>query len=243
MFDAAKADEPPPRVLRRTLGAVAAAGVATAVATHAAGSVAVGAGTGALGTGTAAGAKLGGGVLMVGVVKWGVVGLVGGVAVMGAVDGAQRLALEAHPAPVAASALLGGPTAVRYVVARPPSSAAAASNDEADRDHPPPPAPPAASFPAADPPSELAVEITMIERARRALQMGRSRAAVTEADAYARRFPAGQFGPEMAYIRMEALEQQGDHEDARRAARDLVARHPSGPQLLRAQQILETKKE
>ena len=82
----------------------------------------------------------------------------------------------------------------------------------------------------------------MIEGARAALRDQRNAEALRSAEVYVQRFPGGQFVPEMGYIRMEALDRLGDRDSAADAARSLITRHPSGPQRLRAQQILAREK-
>lgn len=102
-------------------------------------------------------------------------------------------------------------------------------------------APPAASAPVAPSPAEdapahdeasapsIADEIARLDAARARLAAKDSARALTELDAYARRYPHGTLLPEAARLRVEAVLAQGDRARAEALARDFLRAYPESP--------------
>lgn len=90
-----------------------------------------------------------------------------------------------------------------------------------------------------EPPSEsqLLEEVKAIDGARTALSSGDANGALAALDRYRATFPAGRFKPEALYLRMEALEHEGDQAGARAAAKRLLAEFPNAPQAARSRLV------
>lgn len=91
------------------------------------------------------------------------------------------------------------------------------------------------------PAETLAAEIAGIDRARSLLAAGSNSRAVAALDDYERRFPKNHFAPEVLYLRMEAASRAGHADEARRFARQLLARYPTSPQSEKARHLLDQK--
>jgi hypothetical protein len=93
----------------------------------------------------------------------------------------------------------------------------------------------------AEPPPEspLGRELRSLDAARSALDRNDIADALTALDRYDRAFPGGVLRTEAAMLRVEALLARGDTWEARRRARELLDRDPSGPQAKRLRTILE----
>ncbi|HSU40792.1 MAG TPA: hypothetical protein VLJ38_14530 [Polyangiaceae bacterium] len=257
LLAAAREENAPPRLLRRTLVALG-----TTSATVAAGASGASAASGA--------AKLG----MLGIVlKWGGAGLVCGTLVAGAVAGVSRVATThdtsrsraferpaspqtnptpelprtnpartAHTAtaPDAAPAPPSGPSQPD-VAALPRTSAPAM---------PLPPATPSTAAvtlrsassvrvpPPADPGPATAREVALVDAARTALRRGDGNTASSLLRDYEQRFVPAHLEPEVLYLRMQAAKTQGDREAARNAAARIVSQFPQSPEVGRAEELL-----
>src|SRR5262249_31861381 len=87
--------------------------------------------------------------------------------------------------------------------------------------------------------SQLSRELRAIDTARAALNRGDANGALSAVDQYERTFPNGSLRMEANVVRVEALLARGDKAAARKLARDLLARDPSGPQSRRLQSIAD----
>jgi hypothetical protein len=242
----AQVESPPAGAARRTLAALgvgaAALSSSTAVASAAAG-----------------GAKVSMSLMAV---KWIAIGVVGGAAVVGGIEGV-RIATSPEQRPLAAVAVgerpsqpaalparaAAEPNGVERVsevpavaappVAGPPAApraerAAAADLPRSSTDlEAPAPAPPATAASAS-----LAPEIAMIDAARRAVAQRRPDEALGILGRYGEQFPRGRFVPEATYLRIEALLQRGDRTAALDLGRRYLASTPDGPQAKHVRAIL-----
>jgi len=86
--------------------------------------------------------------------------------------------------------------------------------------------------------SLLLEEVKAIDGARTALSSGDATGALAALDRYRATFPAGRFKPEALYLRMEALEHEGDQAGARAAAQRLLAEYPNAPQAARSRLVV-----
>jgi len=77
--------------------------------------------------------------------------------------------------------------------------------------------------------SDLHDEIALVDEARTALREQSPRRALLLLRRYATAYPDGTFGPEAEALRVEALDQNGQHRLAQALARDFVSRHPESP--------------
>ena len=87
----------------------------------------------------------------------------------------------------------------------------------------------AAAAPVAAPASDLRDQIALIDAARAAVKTGSSERALVLLRRYDASYPGGAFEPESLALRIEALEQDGRHAEARTLARDFLARYPRSP--------------
>jgi hypothetical protein len=87
--------------------------------------------------------------------------------------------------------------------------------------------------------SPLARELRSLDAARSALERLEIGEAFIALDRYDRTFPNGTLRTEASLLRVDALLARGDGAEARRLARDLLARDPSGPQARRLRTIVE----
>jgi hypothetical protein len=188
------------------------------------------------GLATTAGAKSVAGAVAT-TLKWVAVGALGGSVVMGTAVGIRRLAAPA-PAPGAStpSMLRPAPKPVesRRGVPLPlepeaiPEPRARNTIPLASRE----------SEPAVD--RRLTEEIGVIDRARASLNAGDPAATLRALDDHDRRFGDPHLGPEALYLRMEARARLGDRAGAEQAAREILQRYPSGPQVGRAEELLRS---
>jgi hypothetical protein len=77
--------------------------------------------------------------------------------------------------------------------------------------------------------SSLADEVAALEVARAALRAHDPNGAVAALDRYKSRFPAGKLAPEATVVRIEALNQRGDHAAAAALGDRFLAAHPNSP--------------
>lgn len=94
-------------------------------------------------------------------------------------------------------------------------------------------APTPAPKPAVAP--DIREEIRLLDQARTAVRGGESARALRTLAIYDQRFPRGQFRQEVLVLRIEALRQNGDPEQARALAKRFVAEHPNSPHVERVQ--------
>jgi len=146
------------------------------------------------------------------------------------------------PAPEPAAAIAAPPAPVAHprvhVAPLPPAApapAVVAGPAQADDDATPPHAePPKPSAPA----PSLADEVTALDAARAALARGDSALALTDLDAYERRFPSGVLAPEADVVRIEALFAAGDVSAARGRAGRFLASHANSPLAARVRELV-----
>jgi hypothetical protein len=85
---------------------------------------------------------------------------------------------------------------------------------------------------ATTPPSDradLRDEIALVDEVRTALNDRATKQALALLRRYAVTYPHGTFGPETEALRVEALDESGQHRLAQSLARDFVNRHPDSP--------------
>ena len=165
------------------------------------------------------------------VIKWIGIGVLTGVAVIGA---ATMVAPRASPPRAAPSAAL-----VPNPIPTAPAPASRPSPPPPERDPAPAPAPseepapapkPAAGAPAAPPAAtSLTYEVAALDRAREALAAGDAAGALRALDDHDRRFPGGMLGPEATVLRIEALALRGDRASAVRLGKAFLEGAPAEP--------------
>ncbi len=84
----------------------------------------------------------------------------------------------------------------------------------------------------------LAAEVALVDRGRAALQRGDGAGALEALAGYEAAFPKQQLSPEVLFLRMEALARIGNLSQARALAQRIVARGATGPQAVRARELL-----
>jgi hypothetical protein len=206
----------------------------------------------------AAGSKVAVGVL----VKWVGIAAVGGVATLGVIEHVQSPSepsqtAAASIAPVAREAeavarqvspgLLGLDDGSEQASAE-PSEPATAPDEPGTGPDPmvaepaavPPPRPRAAGAKAAEDEGDagLGAEVQALDRARTAMQAGRSEAALRALADYEREFATGALQHEAEVLRIETLARAGRWEEARALADGLLARHPTSPHAQRIRSLL-----
>jgi hypothetical protein len=166
------------------------------------------------------------------------VGAVSGLLAAGVVDRVSERRHDQAPAMIetpAAAPVHAVAPAPKHIDQRAPEESAVAPEPER---RPPLPAAPKPNPPVADPRVPLAAEVLAVDRAREAVAAGQPDRALSEIDAYERRFGERRLAPEALFLRMEALGQRGDQSGARAAARQLLAADPNGPHAARARAVL-----
>jgi hypothetical protein len=206
--------------LNRALGALSAAAVV---------------GTGSLGTASASAAA----VSALSVAKWAGVGaLVGGLG-MSAASMVVHSAREARPAtPSAQVRLTKAPQ-------RAPALGPIGGERAAPAQAPSAPAPEVAPAPAraasaavAERGSQLGAELVELRAARSALNSGDPAQALRLLDGFQRSFPSAALAPEATLLRLEALVEAGQSENARRLGERLLQGQPTGPHADRVRALL-----
>ena len=76
---------------------------------------------------------------------------------------------------------------------------------------------------------DLRAEIALVDEARSALRERAPRRALALLHRYALAYPEGTFGPEVEALKVEALDQSGEHRLASSLARTFVSEHPDSP--------------
>lgn len=90
-----------------------------------------------------------------------------------------------------------------------------------------------------DPPSPLSLEISRVDRARRAFQAHDFAGALGILADYEREFPDPRLYQEVLLLRMESERQLGHLDRAAVLARHLISDYPQGPHAVRAQELLD----
>jgi hypothetical protein len=76
---------------------------------------------------------------------------------------------------------------------------------------------------------DLRAEIALVDEARTALRERSPRRALAALHRYTLAYPEGTFGPEVEALKVEALDQSGEHRLASSLARTFVSEHPDSP--------------
>jgi hypothetical protein len=76
---------------------------------------------------------------------------------------------------------------------------------------------------------DLHAEIALVDEARTALREQSPKRALAVLRRYATAYPGGTFGPEVEALKIEALDQSGEHRLASSLARTFVSQHPDSP--------------
>jgi hypothetical protein len=247
---AARAERPSKDSLSRTLAAVGAGAIAASTAT------ATGATLGTTGISHVATAKASMFVGGTSVIKWMLLGVGLGAAVVAAVEQSRepsravlttvtptaRVARSLAPARLSRSRaalpfVAPEPSRADPVVAPESSSSSVTSSTprarlSATRAKRLPGSPEAMHS------ERLAEEVQTIDEARSALTSGRLAQTLTVLADYDRRYPEPRFAPEALYLRMEALLQASRTAQARETAEQLVSAYPQSPQSARARLVL-----
>jgi hypothetical protein len=85
---------------------------------------------------------------------------------------------------------------------------------------------------------DLRAEIRLVDEARAALRSGATERAAALLERYGQRFPRGAFRQEVAVLRVEALERQGERRRASALAREFLEQHPDSPHSERVGRVL-----
>jgi hypothetical protein len=171
--------------------------------------------------------------------KWAGIGAAAGLVLAATTHGVYRATrtapapLVSHSAPpreatrapeLAARAAVSGPLPVETASSPAPSAAPPRAVQSAPE--------------GAEPASPLAAEIFFVDRGREAYQRGDALAALARLDGYERFFPHQRLLPEVLYLRMQSLRQQGETERATELAGRLVRDFPNNPHASSAKALL-----
>ncbi len=88
---------------------------------------------------------------------------------------------------------------------------------------------------------DLRAEIALVDEARTALHERSPRRALALLRRYAVAYPEGTFGPEVEALKVEALDQSGEHRLASSLARTFVSEHPDSPLAERVARSIEDR--
>ncbi len=239
-------DVPRPGAQQRVLVSLGAAGTvvaATAAAKGAAAAVTTTGHAGAAGTagaatgaaGTAAKAAVTTTVLF----KWIGIGVVAGGVATGTAVGVSELTAESPKLPAASVGTVPVDAMHRTGEPRPRGVGQSRLNPVAEE-----PAeaevPSAARFASpAQSPSGLASEISLLDRARSALDGGDTNAALAALDEHGKKYETGALSEEAELLRLEALVQRGQTAAAVSQARAFLAAHPRSPHAGRVRRLME----
>ena len=95
---------------------------------------------------------------------------------------------------------------------------------------------------SAQSPSGLGSEISLLDRARRALDSGDSNAALAALDEHGAKYESGSLVEEAELLRLEALLQRGQSAAALGQAKAFLAAHPKSPHAGRVRRLMERAK-
>jgi hypothetical protein len=200
---------------------------------------AVGVGATALGAAGSAGAlaaaKAATSVTLVALTKWAGAGALGGIMVAAAAHGLSTPAPRnsAHPPePALQAPVRPAEVAVPRVDAPQAPTLAASAEPE------PAPRKPAGVTLQPEREAPLAAEVEFVDRGRAAFQRGDSNGALAALASYERAFAEPRLLPEVLYLRMEALEQGGEHVRAAELARRILRSYARSPHAARARVVL-----
>jgi hypothetical protein len=87
------------------------------------------------------------------------------------------------------------------------------------------------------PTCDVKEQIRVIDEAHASVSRRDSAAALRAVDQYSSQCPGGFLGQEAAVIRIEALDQSGNHARAASLARAFLAKHPASPHATRLERI------
>jgi hypothetical protein len=231
LLRAGQKEMPPRRALEKTLAGLGAA--TTIIGTSHAAAAAVTAGK--LGVWTLA--------------KWAGAGVLSGLFTIGAVELVQH-AGESSRTPPPTTAVSTPKTSREAVQPRrgavtlpapapaPPSPAVEGRDVAAEKGLPQTRAAQRVEPAASESDAMIALEVALVDEARRALRAGRATQALDALNRYRSQVKRPRLGPETQYLEMEALFAAGNVAAARRAAGALLERHPNGPHAARARLIL-----
>jgi len=223
LIRSARGERAPSRVLSRTLIALGTTSTASVVA--------------AASGGVATVSKVAPSLALV-VIKWGGAGLLGGSLVAGAMAVVSRAGSSGvEPVPAAS-------------VAQPASRATNPSPDlprGGFAEAPGPELVPEPPAKASAVPMDKRVEATAIETetaligaAHARLRAGDGTSALELLKSYEEHFEPPHFEPEVLFLRMQALLQRGEQDEARRVAGVIVKRYPTSPGVSRAEALLDS---
>jgi hypothetical protein len=88
---------------------------------------------------------------------------------------------------------------------------------------------------------DLRDQIRLVDEARAALRSGATERAAGLLERYLQRFPRGAFRQEVAVLRVEALERQGERRRASALAREFLEQHPQSPHSERVGRVLDPR--
>lgn len=242
-------EEPPPWLLRRTLGTIGAAGaVSLAAEAHAtvttSGAAVSGSGATGVATTSAVAAK---GVLVTVVKGVGIGGAFVALATGAAFELREGASQTPRPAPAVDVAEIRSPRKAREAALqeRSPESERHISPDELPLLEPSEPARmrdphQAATERGGASDTVLRDEARFIDRAREAVASGNGRVALRVLEEHRARFKSPVFQPEALYLRLQALRLLGNEAAARLVAKRLLATYPNGPQAASARAFLKT---
>jgi hypothetical protein len=220
LLRAGSEETPSKRSLQRALSAVGVGAAAFGAASSA----------GALGT-----AKAVSSVTLVALTKWAGIGAVGGIMVAAAAHGftTSEARAPAHPPAPIVQAPVGSAPVVPPPVEPPKTEPVAAPEPVTIQRR-------AAANVTAETELEapLAAEVAFVDRGRAAFQRGDSGAALAALASYEREFAEPRLLPEVLYLRMEALEQRGDHARAAELGRRILRSYARSPHAARARAVL-----
>jgi hypothetical protein len=88
---------------------------------------------------------------------------------------------------------------------------------------------------------DLRDEIALVDEARTALREQAPRRALALLHRYVAAYPSGTFGPEAEALRVQALDDSGQHRLAQSLAREFVSRHPGSPLAERVRRSIDDR--
>jgi hypothetical protein len=242
-------DIPRPGAQQRVLVSLGAAGTALAASAAAKGAAAAGTAAGQVGAagtaGVAGAAGVGAGtavktaVTTTVIFKWIGIGVVAGGVATGTAVGVSKLTGEPATAPALSASAVSVDATPAPGQPRPHAAGRSQLNPAAEEPVEAP-APNAARFAApAESPSGLASEISLLDRARSALDGGDTNAALAALDEHGAKYDTGALAEEAELLRLEALVQRGQTAAALGQGRAFLAAHPRSPHTGRVRRLMQ----